>query len=207
MRIILQEEEYMERLSSILKRDFFPSLQDEFSEPEKLSISEFQRIYTTEDNASFEELLSRENERKRKKFERIFGGPPEVLDNPDKRLLLKNSEIDEWKIKKIPFSDGRKIINWNGNTRIEDSQKPKINLKNTRFPDFKDEDLSSINLPASQKFKIPQSPAREQLAHSLSSSMTPNRISKRKFGINTPKVPSYSLNDLKALTPRRKGKE
>lgn len=192
MRIILSEEEYFERLSLILKRDFFPSLQEEFSEPERLSISQFQSLYTTEDNASFEELLARENERKRKKFERIYGGPPELVDDPSRRLLLKESSIDEWKYKRKPGEQSNLLLTWN--SRVLDKTAPQINMQNTRFPGEKD----TLNA----KFKIPPSPGREQLAHSLTSKS--GSVAKAKHNRQrTPSVPSYSLSDLKGLTPRR----
>lgn len=195
MKTILTEEEYMERLGAILKRDFFPSLEDEFSEPERLSISEFQCLYTTEDNASFEELLARENERKRRKFERIYGGPPMLVDDPSRRLLLKESVVDEWKFKK---NSGNVLLIENSG-KFEDTKKPVINVKNTRF---NNDPLTSSTAP--NRFKVPPSPAREQLAHSLtvSSSQSTSKVTKNKQK-NTPKVPNYSLEDLKALTPRR----
>ena len=199
MKTILNEEEYMTRLGAILKRDFFPSLEDEFSEPELLSISEFQCLYTTEDNASFEELLARENERKRSKFERIYGGPPSLVDDPSRRLFLKKSAVDEWKFKKI----GGVLLIENGG-KTDDPRKPVINAKNTRFYNSDPNGKSST-----PRFKVPPSPAREQLAHSLTTSIsthpTASKVTKNKRK-STPKAPSYSLEDLKGLTPRRNKK-
>lgn len=187
MKTVLNEEEYMERLGAILKRDFFPSLESEFSEPEQLSISEFQSLFTTEDNASFEELLARENARKREKFEKVYGGPALLVDNPSKRLLLQESRVDERKFK--AKNDGKcKKLKWTG----RDEKIPFINTSNTRFNNEEDQNM--------KKFRIPQSPAREQLAHALA---TP-KVSKQKSNSSTPRVPKYSMDDLKALTPRRK---
>ena len=194
MKTILSEEEYMERLGAILKRDFFPSLEDEFSEPERFSISEFQGLFITEDNASFEELLARENARKRQKFERIYGGPPELVDNPSRRLLLKESSVDEWKLRK---GSGVLLIE-NGGKPEADKRKPVINVRNTRFCSA--EDTFKTSLPAN-RFKVPASPAREHLAHSLTATGT--KVTKQKRKDHTPIVPNYSLEDLKALTPRR----
>jgi hypothetical protein len=200
MKIILNEEEYMERLGAILKRDFFPSLQDEFTEPEQLSISEFQSIFTTEDNASFEELLARENARKRTKFEKIYGGPALLVDNPSKRLLLQETKVDEWKIKgKKGDRTSGNLVSWNEKTE----KSAKINLQNTRFQkDYDDETLTIFKTSEiSGIFKIPQTPARELLAHSLTA---PPLVIKKQNTIRTPKVSKYSMEDLKGLTPRRK---
>ena len=198
MKIILSEEEYMERLGAILKRDFFPSLQDEFSEPEQLNISEFQSLFTTEDNASFEELLARENARKRAKFEKVYGGPALLVDNPSKRLLLQESKVDEWKlkVKKGGKSDDN-LITWTGTN----GKSSAINLQNTRFQNDNETSTGYKTPDTSGRFRIPQSPAREQLAHSLT--VSPQLIKKQNNPM-TPKVPKYSMEDLKGLTPRRK---
>ena len=196
MKIVLNEEEYMERLGAILKRDFFPSLQDEFTEPERLSISEFQSIFTTEDNASFEELLARENARKRAKFEKVYGGPALLVDNPSKRLLLQESKVDEWKMK--DKRDGAKLVTWSDS----DEKISKINMKNTRFQGD-DQSFKASETPG--RFKVPQTPVREQLAHSLSAPPSTKVLKKQNTPRNTEvKVPKYSMEDLKGLTPRRK---
>ena len=217
MKTVLTEEEYMERLGAILKRDFFPSIQEDedfdFSDPEKLSITDFQTLFTTEDNASFEELLSRENERKRKKFERIHGGPALLVDDPNRRLLLTESVVDGWK-----FKGGKGNGNGNGNgTRLlmdGEQEHSKINLnlnvQNTRFPCSTDKNGNRKSTTTSlNRFRIPPSPAREQLAHSLTLTLTNSpamKVSKsEKNHKNT--CPLYNMDDLKALTPRRRTKK
>ena len=153
-------------------------------------MSEFQSLFTTEDNASFSELLERENARKRAKFIKIYGGPPELCDNPDKKLLLLRNDFE--------FKGGKEVENSN----IISS--PKIEIQNTRFTKRTEPSVSS------QRFRIMESAAREQLAHSLS---TPSR--RRAEFASTPRLPpttttttitttTFSLNDLKAFTPRRK---
>lgn len=197
MKTILSEEEYMTRLGAILKRDYFPTLQDDFSPPEQLNINEFQRLFTTEDNASFAELLARENERKRVKFEKIYGGPAALVDNPSQRILVKASEVDESKFKE---KNNSKSLGWNGSN--DDSKRSYINLNNTRF------NSGNASTPTGSKFRIQETPAREQLAHSLatpkrpqSSKSTTPRVEKNK---TTPRA--YSMKDLKGLTPSRKSK-
>lgn len=174
-RIVLSEEDYFKRLSAIIKRDFFPSLA-EATEKETASMAEFQAQYTTEDNASFEELLARENERKRKAFERVHGAPAVICDDPSRRLLLAESKVDSERVKLL--------------TGPSHSTKPTINIRATRF---------NSNTPSS--FRIPDTPSREQLGHSLvSTPCSGSSVSKR-----TKKTQEkYNLEDLKSLTPRRK---
>ena len=229
MKIVLSEEEYMKRLSLILKRDFFPSLlhleeEIEITDPERLSIEKFQSLYVTEDNASFAELLCRENERKRGKFERVFGGPARLVDDPSRRLLLQASVKDGIKNKFLTLSDA------------EGTKEPTINLRNTRFngeeegaqmkmkmkiPDtpmftfgtvaetpqrINNDDLNR------NRFRVQSTPVREQLAHSLITTSTYNYNNNNN--VNNASTRSsvkpaneiklkYELSDLKALTPQR----
>lgn len=228
MKIVLSEEEYMKRLSLILKRDFFPSLIDleeiELTDTELLSIDKFQSLYVTEDNASFAELLCRENERKRGKFERVFGGPARLVDDPSKRLLLQESVSvkDVMKSNTLStFSDSKGI------------NEPRINLRNTRFneeeegfkvkipdtpmftfgtvaetPQRINSESNNLNLNTS-RFRVPPTPVREQLAHSLitnsSSNLNSLNGSTRRSSVKpaTAIKLKYELSELKALTPQR----
>lgn len=228
MKTVLSEEEYMKRLGLILKRDFFPSLLEvqeqeiEFTEPEKLTISQFQSIYVTEDNSSFAELLSRENERKRIKFERVYGGPARLVDDPSKRLLLQESVEDDTKLK----STKNKALTWTETEiGIDDIKKPKINSRNTRF---NDEEEIKVNIPDtpmftfgtvvetpqritnesnlnlnSNRFRVPSTPVREQLAHSLTISTSISNNNNNNRSLKSTKKAKYELSELKALTPKR----
>lgn len=197
-RIVLTEEEYLERLGFIIKRDFFPLLLaegnereaggfsevDGFSEVERLNLSNFQSKYTTEDDASFSELFARENERKRRKFERVFGASALLCDDPNRRLLLQETTSDQSKVKKLKST----------NTATATA---KINLQNTRFPSQKDS--------SGLRFKVPESPFREQLAHNLSATTSAKPVVKKKKASSNATT-TYDLEELKALTPKRKSK-
>ena len=54
-QIELDEEKYFDRLEAIIKRDFFSNGQD-MPEAPKMSLNEYLRRYTSEDNVAFEEL-------------------------------------------------------------------------------------------------------------------------------------------------------
>ncbi|EMR09984.1 hypothetical protein PNEG_01742 [Pneumocystis murina B123] len=69
---VLEEDTYQATLSEIIKRDFFPDLLENDSKDilsslcnPNLSLDEFQATYTSEDNASFTDILERQNERQR----------------------------------------------------------------------------------------------------------------------------------------------
>lgn len=237
MKIVLSEEEYMKRLSLILKRDFFPSLIDleeiELTDPERLSIDKFQSLYVTEDNASFAELLCRENERKRGKFERVFGGPARLVDDPSKRLLLQESVSvkDVMKSNTLStFSDSKALSTFSDS---KGNNEPRINLRNTRFneeeegfkvkipdtpmftfgtvaetPQRINNESNNLNLNTS-RFRVPPTPVREQLAHSLITNSSSNfnslNGSTRRSSVKpaTAIKLKYELSELKALTPQR----
>lgn len=68
-RNVLSEEEYASSLQKIITRDYFESEADERGPDELagMSLDEYQRRHTTEDNDSFGSLLEAENARKRER--------------------------------------------------------------------------------------------------------------------------------------------
>lgn len=216
----------MRRLGAILKRDYFPSLRvldEELDETERLSLSVFQTRYTTEDNASFAELLERENATRREKYERVFGGPALLVDDPSRRLRLTDSAVDDSKFKRpMRLLSGASAA----------SMAPAINVQNTRFLSARKDvgspsslgSLASLTpfreregdfLPMTplrpetetpgKFFRVPPTPVREQLAHSLASKRSSGRVSRdaRRTPNNTDRRTAYDLDRLKTLTPKR----
>lgn len=127
--IVLPEEAYLNGMSKIIRREFYPDIavleaeeaylkaleqEDlvgaqaaatrlqqivrEQAQPGQPSLEQYRAVVTSEDNASFEQMMERENSRKRGKFERVFGGPPRIADTPDRRLRLLPSASDSHKI-------------------------------------------------------------------------------------------------------------
>lgn len=84
-------------------------------EDESGLLLEYRSSHTSEDNRSFELLMEKDNSVKRQKFENVFGGPASLKDDPSRRLLLKSSQPDAFKInhekslthKKIKVSNTR----------------------------------------------------------------------------------------------------
>jgi protein DGCR14 len=84
-------------------------------EDESGLLLEYSSSHTSEDNRSFELLMDKDNSVKRQKFEKVFGGPALLKDAPSRRLLLKSSQPDSFKInhekslthKKIKVSNTR----------------------------------------------------------------------------------------------------
>lgn len=74
-RAVLSEEEYLERLEGVLKRQFYPELSAGKSQDETLTVEEFQTRYTTEDDASFGALLDKLNAQRQQRNERRFHNP------------------------------------------------------------------------------------------------------------------------------------
>ena len=68
--IVLPEDEYMERLGSIIERDFFPDLTSERRrvEDEDHTVDSFVNTHTTEDNRSFEKLQEKSLKKHRDKY-------------------------------------------------------------------------------------------------------------------------------------------
>lgn len=74
----LEEDEYFKRLELIIARDFFPStfVPPSSSEEEQrflqMSVDEFQRRYTSEDNASFRAIHDRDRAQFLKRIDFMF---------------------------------------------------------------------------------------------------------------------------------------
>lgn len=108
--------EAMSRLEQISKSPQDDAQMRNTNETEDaISLAEFQASYTSEDNASFEDLLERINSVKRQKYERIYGAPAMITDDPNRRLLYLPSTIDEARIK-LDLADTKTLSA--ANTRI-----------------------------------------------------------------------------------------
>lgn len=121
--LVLSEEAYLGGMSRIIQRDYFPDLARLQAEEAYLdaveredlvgvnaacqrlqelkedqgdgpSLEEYRAVVTSEDNASFEQLQEDENALKRKKYQRVHGGPALLRDDPARRLLLLPSKTD-----------------------------------------------------------------------------------------------------------------
>lgn len=79
-KIILDEDEYIEKLEAIIERDYFPSIlqsTQNTSVPldQSMSIKKFFDIYNSEDNQSFEILQEKALAEKRRKFHWLYETP------------------------------------------------------------------------------------------------------------------------------------
>jgi hypothetical protein len=153
---VLSEEEYMARLSAIICRDFFPLLAEgsleALSSEEQVSLAQFQAKYTTEDDASFAQLLERENALKRAKYERVYGGPARLVDDPNRRLLLQPSRFDEHYFKKPVTA---KLLTSGNATSPSSGTEPTILIQNTRLPRGSSKSRRRPNSEASSVYTIP----------------------------------------------------
>lgn len=79
----IEEDEYIAGLSSIIERDFFPSLNslranagipENAIMPSTLTLDSYQQFYTSEDNASFVDIIKTQNEAKRKQYSYFYKG-------------------------------------------------------------------------------------------------------------------------------------
>lgn len=126
-KIVLQEDDYIRRLSAVIRRNYFSSSsQDTQDIPSSLppSIDAFHNKYTSQDNHSFERVLQRENERRRRVRERVYKNPGLLLTAPAQQLLLEAGDqqhvgtvvnpemtrVDQFKIPKNPSKPQPEIV-------------------------------------------------------------------------------------------------
>lgn len=146
-KIVLEEDEYIEGLSKVIKRDYFPNIdkmkiqndlldalqeQDsfrarnlskqllsydanknkEYSQKDKngidttLSVDAYQSKYTSEDNDSFNEIISKNNEMKKAVNEKLYGQEKTKLlmnsnyqNASDIGKTVETKQIETWKYK------------------------------------------------------------------------------------------------------------
>lgn len=88
----LQEEEYIEALSTIIKRDYFPDLLE--TEPDSnLTVDEFHEKYTSEDNVSFSLLMEETIKKQREKMSWMYQNSIEYQE----RKQLEQKALETWK--------------------------------------------------------------------------------------------------------------
>ncbi|QSL65802.1 hypothetical protein MERGE_000080 [Pneumocystis wakefieldiae] len=101
---VLEEDAYQASLSEIIKRDFFPDLLEEGSQDilsslhnPNLSLDQFQATYTSEDNASFAEILERQNERKRDAYRWLWDNRNKIdsrrVKEEEKRQISSENSV------------------------------------------------------------------------------------------------------------------
>ncbi|ORX75727.1 hypothetical protein BCR32DRAFT_249332 [Anaeromyces robustus] len=184
-KIVLEEDEYIEGLSKVIKRDYFPNIdkmkiqndlldalqeQDsfrarnlskqllsydanknkEYSQKDKngidttLSVDAYQSKYTSEDNDSFNEIISKNNEMKKAVNEKLYGQEKTKLlmnsnyqNASDIGKTVETKQIETWKYKTknslMFIPDGNHLIKESEEVK---RQAPKqISHANTRFED------------------------------------------------------------------------
>ncbi|KTW25936.1 hypothetical protein T552_03210 [Pneumocystis carinii B80] len=101
---VLEEDVYQEALSDIIRRDFFPDLHEEYSNEmvsslckKGLSLDEFQATYTSEDNASFSDILERQNERQREAYRWVWDNRNKIdsdrVKEEERRRIMAGNNI------------------------------------------------------------------------------------------------------------------
>lgn len=150
---VLPEDEYLDGMSTVLRREFFPELAKLEAEEAYLDaleradlvglrsatkkylenaqinleeesglLLEYRTTHTSEDNRSFELLMEKDNSVKRQRFAKVFGGPALLKDDPSRRMLLKSSQPDTFKINREKSTAGKKIKV--SNTRLKPTSSP-----------------------------------------------------------------------------------
>ena len=80
-KIVLEEDEYIDGLSNVIKHNFFPDLVNQDEKAPALSLERYQSKYTSEDNASFLDILDSHNLRTRASFAWHYNGNKVYSEN------------------------------------------------------------------------------------------------------------------------------
>ena len=101
--MVLEEEVYVEQLSSIIERDYFPAVKhlrqqneddegEDDCEPPDMGLNKFVHKFTSEDNASFEEMVQDIQAQQQKKQPWIFRDETEGQRQQEEQLTLPTIE-------------------------------------------------------------------------------------------------------------------
>ena len=142
---VLEEEEYIDSLSSIIARDFYPLLSAP-NQTVNLSLDQFQTEYTSQDNYSFNQIIDKSNAERLEKYRPFYEqklikaqpaeGSIDTWNHKIKNNLIFGPEgIDQT----LP-NTSKKIIS-HSNTRLDSMPPPSIIpvktiLKNTNQESF-----------------------------------------------------------------------
>lgn len=87
--IVLDEDEYLSQMGSIIKRDFFPLEKRETQIAKNISLNQFLEKYTSEDNESFNQIQEKDEIKKRKEIKWAYN---QVVDlkTGEKYLTLQS---------------------------------------------------------------------------------------------------------------------
>ncbi|EFC42023.1 predicted protein [Naegleria gruberi] len=106
-KIILSEEEYIKKVDYIIKRDYYPNLLSDSERKEnKMSLDQFLNKYTSEDNASFSEIMEEWKIRNKKLIEKIYDKNAQSNVN---RLVLPIENVNN-SIKSITSAKDEKLM-------------------------------------------------------------------------------------------------
>ena len=158
---------------------------DELTSADGMSLDEFQSRFTTEDDASFDDILERFNAKQRERFAKLHGGPPLLRAPPDRRLLLapsisasepekgKETKISNTRFKRPyshrdkpsdPISHYRRVMEEND----DPGRTPQLSVGSSRYSIPSSRSGSgSLTEETPNRFRMPPTPSRETTANNL----------------------------------------
>ncbi|KAG0129113.1 nuclear protein DGCR14 [Tuber indicum] len=174
-----------------------------------LSLDAFQSKYTSEDNASFNDLLDKQNQKKRSAYAFLWNDNriPGFRTKAHQKRLKAQAESEEkaggptkslaWKDDRKPFPNTWKAEPKNGLMFTPDlSPPPPPTLSSTdRELPPKAIAYSNTRMPAPQLPKLPSSPTRSVIRDAISGNPRPLPSESRFGAIETPRVNGYSFVD------------
>ena len=125
MSKVLEEEEYIDSLSNIIARDFYPGLPSNDSTV-NLSLDQFQTKYTSQDNHSFNQIIQKNNAERSARIKPFY--QQKLLSCGDRIEPLKNNLIfGPQGIDEIKPNTFKKTIH-HSNTRLDLNSMPPPSL-------------------------------------------------------------------------------
>ncbi|RPB05659.1 hypothetical protein L873DRAFT_1832440 [Choiromyces venosus 120613-1] len=173
-----------------------------------LSLDTFQAKYTSEDNASFNDLLDKQNQKKRSAYAFLWNDNriPGFRTKAHQKRLKQQAEDEEkaggptkslaWKDDRKPFPNTWKAEPRNGLMFTPDLSPPPPPPSSTdRELPPKAIAYSNTRMPAPPPPKLPDSPTRSVIRDAISGNPRPLPSESRFGAVETPRVNGYSFVD------------
>ncbi len=177
LNVVDAEREFLEALE---RSDFDEALRagekirslknDQDEDSVKPTLEDYRSVITSEDNASFEQLMERHNSIKREKYERVYGAPALLADDPARKLLLMPSKHDPSKLnhakaarfKKINVESTRlsrpELLPSVGDGGIDDIRAVYQEIMQSHFGSSANEDSRSVTTASDRFEMVPTTP-------------------------------------------------
>ncbi|KAI8911526.1 hypothetical protein EDD86DRAFT_202626 [Gorgonomyces haynaldii] len=203
VKTVLEEEEYLDAMSQIIKRDFYPQLDHQ---PIDMHLDEFHDKFTSQDNVSFQQLLQKTNTERKQRF-----------PNKQRNALMYNpphliQDAKQTKDKKLSYEATRTILDTESREIHKKPEKvwdlvpqtPVLEPERDMTPLMTYGVIQGTPREIQEGFTIQEPSKREKLSNRLANQRQRKRSGIEKTPLHRLLSPRGDLQLKQSYTPQRK---